>query len=145
MFGLGKKNKDNGSSSVDRLEALKAQLAELKAKEAELDKKTKEKGFEVKKEESVVEDKKPVEVENVLSSQQEKPKQVPSELNDEPPMVVRNSAEVKHYVGNVEGVVLEIGSGMSLNLPIRSRMDIDEFIQIAERVKALNALNFERN
>lgn len=62
--------------------------------------------------------------------------------NIEPATVVRDR-EIEKFVGNVNGVVLEIGSGMSINVPVKPRMSIDEFIRIAERVKALSALNFE--
>lgn len=62
--------------------------------------------------------------------------------NTEPATVVRDR-EIEKFVGNVNGVVLEIGSGMSINVPVKPRMNIDEFIRIAERVKALSALNFE--
>ncbi len=35
------------------------------------------------------------------------------------------------------GIVLDLGDGMSLNLPIRSRMRLDEFLHIADRVREL--------
>jgi hypothetical protein len=41
------------------------------------------------------------------------------------------------------GVVLDLGEGMSLNLPIRNRMQLDDFLHIAERVRELQRL--ERN
>lgn len=163
MFGLGKKKEENKSGSIDKLELLKQQLAELKAKEAQLDQKTQSKkdsdtssevkvnekdnssDVKVEGQQEILKESQNINLENDLTNSQNNTAKVyPSELNDEPPMVFKNR-ELRHYVGNVDGVVLEIGSGMSLNLPIRPRMDIDEFIQIAERVKALNALNFERN
>ncbi len=38
------------------------------------------------------------------------------------------------------GLVLELGEGMSLNLPIKSRMRLDEFLRIADRVRELQRL-----
>lgn len=38
------------------------------------------------------------------------------------------------------GVVLDLGEGMSLNLPIRNRMQLDDFLHIAERVRELQRL-----
>ncbi|MBN2880566.1 hypothetical protein JXM83_00800 [Candidatus Woesearchaeota archaeon] len=151
MFGLGKKKSDASSSSVDRLEALKQQLADLKSKEAELDSRTKQPQVAAVAESQpqVSQNKVSMEVttdNSEISKNEEvvvQKKIIPSELNDEPPMVVKGSESQSRYVGSVDGVVLEIGAGMSLNLPIRPRMKIDEFIEIAERVKALSALNFE--
>ena len=38
------------------------------------------------------------------------------------------------------GVVLDLGEGMSLNLPIRSRMQLDDFLAVAQRVRELQRL-----
>ncbi len=38
------------------------------------------------------------------------------------------------------GIVLDLGEGMSLNLPIRSRMRLDEFLKVADRVRELKKI-----
>jgi hypothetical protein len=38
------------------------------------------------------------------------------------------------------GIILDLGEGMSLNLPIRAHMRLDEFMHIAERVRELQRL-----
>ena len=38
------------------------------------------------------------------------------------------------------GIILDLGEGMSLNLPIRTRMRLDEFLHIADRVRELQRL-----
>ena len=38
------------------------------------------------------------------------------------------------------GIVLDLGEGMSLNLPIRSHMRLDEFLRIADRVRELKKI-----
>lgn len=38
------------------------------------------------------------------------------------------------------GIILDLGEGMSLNLPIRSRMRLDEFLHIADRVRELQKI-----
>lgn len=53
----------------------------------------------------------------------------PEELFEEEPM-----EEIK------TGIILDLGEGMSLNLPIRSRMRLDEFLHIADRVRELQRL-----
>ena len=45
--------------------------------------------------------------------------------------------------GNWEGIVLELGEGISLNVPIQRRMSLSDFLKIAEKVKALEMLNEE--
>lgn len=35
------------------------------------------------------------------------------------------------------GIVLDLGEGMSLNLPIKSKMRLDEFLHIADKVREL--------
>jgi len=39
------------------------------------------------------------------------------------------------------GIVLDLGDGMSLNLPIRSYMRLDEFLRIADRVRELKKID----
>jgi hypothetical protein len=41
------------------------------------------------------------------------------------------------------GIILDLGDGMSLNLPIRSRMRLDEFLHIADRVRELQRVQKE--
>jgi hypothetical protein len=250
MFGLGKKSTNNSSNaSVDRLEALKKQLADLKAKEAELDNKAVQKPVQINpataqvpvqpvlqgpivpqqmqnmpqqmqnmnqqvqsqslssqgtpqsyglpmqgygpvgyqgnvvnpvsnqnsqafypqmSQQSGQTNQPQMNFSNYQSSGQQIPvsqimrqsddvsygvglglsksdsKIYPSQLNDELPMVISKDDKHDGKSPHLTGVILEIGAGMSLNIPIRSRMQIEEFIQIAERVKALSALNFER-
>lgn len=38
------------------------------------------------------------------------------------------------------GIILDLGEGMSLNLPIRSKMRLDEFLHIADKVRELQRL-----
>ena len=38
------------------------------------------------------------------------------------------------------GLVLDLGDGMSLNLPVKSRMRLDEFLKIADRVRELKKI-----
>jgi len=35
----------------------------------------------------------------------------------------------------VSGIVLDLGDGMSLNLPIKTKMRLDEFLHVADRVR----------
>ena len=44
---------------------------------------------------------------------------------------------------NWNGIVLELGEGISLNVPIQRRMSLSDFLKIAEKVKALEMLNEE--
>ena len=152
----------------DKLDALKKQLLELKAKEAELDKKSAEKApvqtaapaaapvsdqiqqvqpqtvqqpVQQAAPVSVVPMTQPV-VSSQIVSQPVANTAVVAVKAEEAPTVVRDR-EIEKFIGNVNGVVLEIGSGMSINVPVKPRMHIDEFIKIAEHVKALSALNFE--
>jgi hypothetical protein len=153
----------------DKLEELKKQLAELREKELELDKKSAEKLKSSQQDVSVAQSPS-VEVQSVVLNNQQDKQEKNIQLNREPEFhvssgneieksikldqfiskkdilvntdVVRDR-EIEKFVGNVNGVVLEIGAGMSINVPIKPRMSIDEFIKISERVKALSALNFE--
>jgi hypothetical protein len=38
------------------------------------------------------------------------------------------------------GIILDLGDGISLNLPIRTRMRLDEFLHIADKVRELQRL-----
>ena len=40
-----------------------------------------------------------------------------------------------------EGVLLELGDGISLNLPIREKMRLDEFLRIADRIRELKKID----
>ncbi len=39
-----------------------------------------------------------------------------------------------------EGITLDLGDGISLNIPIRKRMSLSDFLRVAEKVKALEIL-----
>lgn len=67
-----------------------------------------------------------------------------------PPMPVQRTV---HHVDPVEelfeeepmdevktGIILDLGDGMSLNLPIKSRMRLDEFLHIADKIRELQKL-----
>jgi len=40
-----------------------------------------------------------------------------------------------------EGIILDLGEGLSLNIPIQRRMSLSDFIKLAEKVKALEMLS----
>lgn len=40
-----------------------------------------------------------------------------------------------------EGVILDLGEGISLNIPIQKRMSLGDFLRVAEKVKALEMLS----
>ncbi len=40
-----------------------------------------------------------------------------------------------------DGIVLDLGEGISLNIPIQKRMSVSDFIKLAEKVKALEMLS----
>ena len=40
-----------------------------------------------------------------------------------------------------EGIIIDLGEGISLNLPIQKRMSLSDFIKLAEKVKALEMLS----
>jgi len=40
-----------------------------------------------------------------------------------------------------EGIILDLGEGLSLNIPIQKRMSLSDFIKLAEKVKALEMLS----
>jgi hypothetical protein len=39
------------------------------------------------------------------------------------------------------GIILDLGEGISLNIPIQRRMSLSDFIKLAEKVKALEMLS----
>ncbi len=39
------------------------------------------------------------------------------------------------------GIILDLGEGISINLPIKRHMDLDEFLAIAEKIKKLKILD----
>lgn len=43
-------------------------------------------------------------------------------------------------LGDAQGVVLDLGEGMSLNVPVRTRMHLDEFLGVADKVRELQRL-----
>lgn len=44
-----------------------------------------------------------------------------------------------------EGVILDLGEGMSINVPIKKRMSIEDFLRIAERVKRIEELDMDHS
>lgn len=40
-----------------------------------------------------------------------------------------------------DGIILDLGEGISLNIPIQRRMSLSDFIKLAEKVKALEMLS----
>ncbi len=46
-------------------------------------------------------------------------------------------------MGEEEGIVIDLGDGISLNVPIKKRMTLHEFLRVAEKVKALEMLSDE--
>ncbi|RMF05413.1 hypothetical protein D6764_04805 [Candidatus Woesearchaeota archaeon] len=51
------------------------------------------------------------------------------------------SREVTSMRDDFDGIILDIGEGMSINIPIKRRMSLEDFLRIAERVKRLEELN----
>ena len=44
-----------------------------------------------------------------------------------------------------DGVILDLGEGISLHIPIERRMSLSDFLKVAEKVKALELLSEEAN
>lgn len=42
-----------------------------------------------------------------------------------------------------EGIIIDLGDNISLNVPIKKRMSLQEFLRVAEKVKALEMLSDE--
>lgn len=40
-----------------------------------------------------------------------------------------------------EGIIIDLGEGISLNIPIQKRMSLGDFLKVAEKVKALEMLS----
>lgn len=51
-----------------------------------------------------------------------------------------HTKEVNEMGFNEDGVIVDIGEEMSVNLPIKKRMSLQEFLKIAERVKHMEEL-----
>ncbi|MFT4250090.1 MAG: hypothetical protein ACMXYD_01880 [Candidatus Woesearchaeota archaeon] len=49
--------------------------------------------------------------------------------------------KVEESVSEKNSILLELGEGMSLNLPIREKMELAEFLRIADRVRELKKLD----
>jgi hypothetical protein len=45
-----------------------------------------------------------------------------------------------HGLAEMGGIVLDLGQGMSLNVPVRARMKLDDFLHLADRVRELQQL-----
>lgn len=45
------------------------------------------------------------------------------------------------HTHETDGILLELGEGMSLNLPIKEKMRLDEFLRIADRVRELKKID----
>jgi hypothetical protein len=51
------------------------------------------------------------------------------------------SGGTKTMADDFEGIILDLGEGISLNIPIQRRMSLTDFIKLAEKVKALEMLS----
>lgn len=60
--------------------------------------------------------------------------QQPASTTQAPTTTTSSSAPEK-------GILLELGEGMSLNLPIREKMRLEEFLRIADRVRELKKID----
>lgn len=60
--------------------------------------------------------------------------QAPNSQNKQPVTTSTTSSPEK-------GILLELGEGMSLNLPIREKMRLEEFLRIADRVRELKKID----
>jgi hypothetical protein len=49
------------------------------------------------------------------------------------------------HMGDENGIILDLGDGMSLNLPVKSRMRLDEFLRIADRVRELKKIEHQQH
>jgi hypothetical protein len=58
------------------------------------------------------------------------------------PQVYHPTSGGKHTMADdFEGIILDLGEGISLNIPIQRRMSLTDFIKLAEKVKALEMLS----
>lgn len=67
--------------------------------------------------------------------QQQQPQQAPARRKE--PVHFHNDSDEL-------GIVLDLGDGMSLNLPIRERMKLDEFLSVADRVRELKRIDHQQ-
>jgi hypothetical protein len=72
--------------------------------------------------------------------------QPPREQQQESPQaptqpVQRSTPTVESHSTHHTGILLELGDGMSLNLPIREKMELAEFLRIADRVRELKKID----
>lgn len=63
----------------------------------------------------------------------------------DPPMAQTPSPQAtqpraREPLGEGSGVVLDLGEGMTLNVPVRTRMRLDEFLGVADKVRELQKL-----
>ncbi len=73
----------------------------------------------------------------------QQPWQPPEAQQPSPPPAPRREVRVERRDDFEElssGIVLDLGDGMSLNLPIKGRMHLDEFLRIADRVRELKRI-----
>jgi hypothetical protein len=57
-------------------------------------------------------------------------------------MQIRESKGGKTMIrDNDEGIIIDLGEGISLNIPIQKRMSLGDFLKVAEKVKALEMLS----
>ena len=73
-------------------------------------------------------------------TQQQQPHKQPEPIQQaaEPKPVTVSESHSSQHEG---GILLELGEGMSLNLPIKEKMDLDEFLRIADRVRELKKID----
>jgi hypothetical protein len=67
--------------------------------------------------------------------------QIPQKMNLQPSIAPPRFASAGP-VGD-EGVILDLGEGISLVIPIQKRMSLSDFLKVAEKVKALEMLSEE--
>jgi len=88
------------------------------------------------------------------SAPQSSPPKVPAPPVPRPraPVVEDRSAKIPEQFERVsggssmsntsdDGIILDLGEGISLNIPIQRRMSLTDFIKLAEKVKALEMLS----
>jgi hypothetical protein len=68
------------------------------------------------------------------------------QLNQNPPKQPMKSEKTLlggSKMPDFEGIILDMGEGMSLNIPIERRMSLHDFLKIAEKVKKLELMQLE--
>ncbi len=63
--------------------------------------------------------------------------------HDEPSVGLKNSKKEVVQMEDGDGIIIDLGDGLSLNVPIKRRMSLQEFLRVAEKVKALEMLSEE--